>query len=149
MFLLTDLVSFFPNLGTEGYRRISNPTIDYNCIAWAAGDDKRRWDVEHPLGFNYWPAEVPKRWTTPNLISVFRQLGYELCEDGGHDAKFEKIAIYVKGDEPKHAARQLEDGQWTSKLGDLDDITHTLQGLTGEVYGRPEVFLRRLTAAST
>lgn len=49
---------------------------------------------------------------------------------------FEKIAIYAKNVagkfEPKHAARQLDNGCWTSKLGQADDIEHlTADCITG------------------
>lgn len=142
MFLLADLASLFPNLLSEGYRRTSSPTINYNCIAWAAGDDTRRWDVVRGLGA-HWPDAVQRRWTRRNLIAVFASEGYEKCADGDLEQGFEKIAIYCRNGEPKHAARQLDDGGWTSKLGDLDDITHTLNGLAGDRYGNPDVFMRR------
>ena len=54
-----------------------------------------------------------------------------------------KIAIYQSGGLPTHAARQLPDGQWTSKLGRNIDISHTLPGLEGPEYGQVAVFMRR------
>ena len=45
---------------------------------------------------------------------------------------------------PTHAARQLESGDWTSKLGKSVDIRHsTLAALGGEMYGRVAFLLRR------
>jgi hypothetical protein len=45
---------------------------------------------------------------------------------------------------PKHAARQrTTEKVWTSKIGDLDDIDHTLDGLAGNNYGKPTLFMRR------
>jgi hypothetical protein len=45
---------------------------------------------------------------------------------------------------PKHAARSLPNGAWTSKLGDDEDIEHsTLAVLEGREYGRAKVFLKR------
>ena len=41
------------------------------------------------------------------------------------------VAIYQSGGLPTHAARQLSDGNWTSKLGPNIDITHSLSGLEG------------------
>jgi hypothetical protein len=47
---------------------------------------------------------------------------------------FEKVALYADGQDPKHMARQLPDGTWTSKCGGAEDITHfTLDAL--ESYG--------------
>ena len=59
-------------------------------------------------------------------------------EDG-----FEKVYLYMKLGKPTHAARQLCDGSWTSKLGKNVDISHELDGLKGNKYGHPTVYLRR------
>ena len=58
----------------------------------------------------------------------------------------EKIAIYARGAAPAHVARQLADGKWTSKLGAAVDITHTLRGLEGPLYGRVVVVMARVRA---
>lgn len=143
MFLPIDLTRLFPNLTSEGYRRTSLPTFDYNCLAWAAGDDTRRWDTDNLCSF--WPKGTRRAWNCQNLVKIFEAQGYQRCADGNHEIGFEKVAIYVKDGSPTHAARQLADGKWTSKLGDLDDITHTLAGLIGNRYGEPKIYLRRQT----
>jgi hypothetical protein len=57
---------------------------------------------------------------------------------------FEKIALYATPDgEPTHAARQLLNGKWTSKLGRWQDIEHELDGLVGELYGTVRRILKR------
>ena len=56
---------------------------------------------------------------------MFESFGYEACPDNSSEEGLEKIAIYAVGDRVKHAARQLIDGQWTSKLGTDVDITHS------------------------
>lgn len=40
-------------------------------------------------------------------------------------------------------ARQLPSGLWTSKLGEMEDIEHTLRGLKGDIYGAATGFLKR------
>jgi hypothetical protein len=45
--------------------------------------------------------------------------------------------------EPTHAARQLPNGKWTSKLGRWQDIEHELDGLVGEMYGTVKQILKR------
>ncbi len=40
-------------------------------------------------------------------------------------------------------ARQVESGLWTSKLGSLEDIEHSLEALEGSVYGAVAVLLKR------
>lgn len=34
---------------------------------------------------------------------------------------------------------------WSSKLGPLEEIEHSLDGLTGDVYGKVIAFLKRST----
>jgi hypothetical protein len=48
---------------------------------------------------------------------------------------------------PKHAARQLPNGRWTSKLGVSEDIEHALHDLTGLIYGSVALVFKRLTPA--
>ena len=58
----------------------------------------------------------------------------------------EKIAIFsdTAGD-PRHAARQLPSGAWTSKLGDHVDIEHTdVNAVGGLLYGEATVYMRRV-----
>ena len=46
-------------------------------------------------------------------------------------------------DRPTHAAKQLPNGRWTSKLGRSQDVEHTLEGLEGSAYGRARLVMRR------
>ena len=72
-------------------------------------------------------------------------LGYEEGDDFGLEVGVEKVAIFV--DEnflPTHAARQLQDGTWTSKLGEGEDIMHVqLEHVSGRIYGIPVLVMRR------
>jgi hypothetical protein len=65
------------------------------------------------------------------------------CEDGRLESGFEKIALFALEGLPKHAARQLQSGRWTSKLGRLEDIEHTLDDLTGALYGSVALVMKR------
>jgi hypothetical protein len=43
-----------------------------------------------------------------------------------------------------YVARQLPDGRWTSKLGQLEDVTHaTTDALEGSDYGEVVQFMKR------
>ena len=70
-----------------------------------------------------------------------------MCEDGNLEPGYEKVAIYAMDGEPTHAARQLQNGWWTSKLGKYEDIDHDsleeLQGYGFGDYGRVAVFMAR------
>jgi hypothetical protein len=95
----------------------------------------------HPNAF--WPAEAPLEESIEAFCIVFGTLGYVLCDTATWEAGFEKVALYVKADRVTHAARQLVNGQWTSKLGQSLDCTHTLEGLVGPLYGDIACFLKR------
>jgi hypothetical protein len=114
----------------------SQPTIEYNCLAWAMRDTNHFWD---PHMDYYWPNEESRGYTVNALIETLTLLGFELCEDGVLIDDFEKLAIYSNSSGLwTHVARQLPDGRWASKLGRLDDIEHeTLHETLEEVTGAP------------
>src|SRR5258707_504293 len=60
---------------------------------------------------------------------VFTAVGYTVCDNDLLEPGYEKIALFALGGVPKHAARQLPTGQWTSKLGPMEDIEHALNDL--------------------
>ena len=136
----------FPRLTPGNYRVTSPPSPDYNCVAWAAGDTARWWQP----GL-YWPATTPPGdYGVGALTVAFRALGYEPCADGGVEPGFEKVALYGDGVFYTHAARQLPDGRWTSKLGGAEDIEHDVaEAVAGGVYGEVAQFMRRPTGSGT
>ncbi len=67
---------------------------------------------------------------------------------------FQKIAIHVDNyNKPTHAARQLQTGEWTSKLGDnyvdtrgLHDVEHEYDALSGNTiseYGNIAIIMKK------
>lgn len=139
-----EIEASFPNLRKSGYSITSPATIEYNCIAWAAGDTGAWWEPD-PMNLYYWPPTIPRINNVEAFIKAYESLGYNICKDGKYEEGFEKIAIYVDVNrKPKHAVRQLNSGRWTSKLGRLEDIEHTtLDSLCGSVYGTVAVFMKR------
>ncbi len=94
----------------------------------------------------YWPEGVPFVETIDAFKQAYGTLGYEECASSRPEAGYQKIVIYADAmGVPTHAARQLEDGKWTSKLGKEWDISHHAPvGVTGIHYGDIAVFMRRL-----
>lgn len=132
----------FPNVINEGYQITSPDTQAYNCIAWAA-EDSGRWWWPDPTYQAYWPADIPINNSLESFILLFEQLGYQICHDGNFENGFQKVAIYIDHSGVTHAARQLDNGKWTSKLGDGHDIEHTLLGLVSTKYGSVGKIMRR------
>jgi hypothetical protein len=120
----------------------------YNCIAWAAGDNTRWWWPVPLRGINYWPAGVPREQTIAAFVAAFGTRRFAPCRDGSLEEGIEKVALFARPMGallvPTHAALQLESGQWTSKMGSLEDIVHiTLDGVNGPAYGEAVQFLSR------
>lgn len=131
----------FPNLDRPSFKVTSPEDGEYNCIAWAARDD-RVWWTHHP-GYR-WPGYAPRTALVSGLVAVFEGMGYEECESPDLEVGYEKIAIYARHDLWTHAARQLPDGTWTSKLGDGEDINHAKpQCLIGNTYGDVYCYVKR------
>lgn len=132
-----------PNLVTTGYKITSSDTTDYNCIAWAAGSTEEWWWPD-AKGQDYWPPNILREESLTAFIIAYQTLGYEVCENALLETGFEKIAIYVLDGKPQHAARQLPDGKWSSKLGQYEDIEHnSLEGLEGSIYGKVSCVMKR------
>lgn len=134
----------FARLSHSLYEITSDEDSNYNCIAWAAGDDQEWWwpDVD-----SYWPPGIPRQETIDGFVMAFETLGYTLCQDGIYQEGFIKIAIFADEDGiPTHAARQLPNGIWTSKCGELEDIDHDLNALGGPepAYGNIVRFMKKL-----
>jgi hypothetical protein len=138
--MVTIYRSAFPNLADDDFSPESDPCELYNCIAWAAGVDDEWWD---PLGV--WPRDLSASYSAGVFVKLYERHNFVECSDSEPETGFEKIAIYVddRGD-VTHAARQLPDGKWTSKLGLEDDVEHnSLECLAGGEYGNPSRFLKR------
>ena len=135
----------FPKLKPGEYAITSSATEYYNCIAWAAGDAGKKW---WPANYFYWPRTARREETLDAFIEAFGTLGYQRCDDGKLEPDYEKVAVYTTGSEPTHAARQLADGHWTSKLGAAEDIRHVgPESVEGPAYGRVACYLRRKRSA--
>lgn len=134
-----------PSLQSQNHDITSPDTDEYNCIAWAAGEDDRWWwPANSPHA--YWPPDVPRVVTVEAFILAFETLGYHPCDNGEFDPGVEKVVLYVNlSGEPTHMARQLPNGMWTSKCGQWCDISHdTPDVVAGGAYGVSSIYLARL-----
>jgi len=106
-----DLEGAFPSLAADSYTVASPKTQAYNCVAWAAGDASRSWEPGM-----YWPG--PAGDDLAALTRLFAALGYVPRAGVELEPGHEKVALYADDQGNwAHAARQLPDGWWTSKLG--------------------------------
>jgi hypothetical protein len=141
------LEDLFPGLRGQPYEIKSPRDKRYNCIAFAAGDT-RNWWWPDAAAEDTWPAGVARVETVEAFRDAFATLGYVVCNDDQWEAGYEKIALFALVGVPKHAARQLPNGRWTSKLGPREDIEHALHDLTGMRYGAVVLVMKRPVSAS-
>lgn len=143
---------WWPALARTGYVAYEgSATTAYNCFAWAVGrtdiflaPDPPPW----PGVVAYWPAGIPRDRSLEAFVECFATFDFALGERDHSGREFERIVLYGKADEPRHAARQLADGRWSSKLGHLEIIEHELnafEGATAEFadFGPVLAFLER------
>lgn len=123
----------FPRLFGNEYRITSKKSRRYNCLAWAIGATDVWWDA----GWGgVWPDGVPDDGSVLAAIRFFEHFGYTLAANAELENGVLKIAIYGDAQGYTHAARQLANGRWSSKLGKLQDIEHDkLENLFGSRYG--------------
>jgi hypothetical protein len=101
------------------------------------------------MDVGFWPVSAPREVTMQAFLAAFATLGFEACRDGAFEAGVEKIVLMGRRDAtglivPTHAARQLESGAWTSKLGSLEDIRHeTVDAMEGPLYGAAVAYMSR------
>jgi hypothetical protein len=142
--MVNPLEETFPGLVRGGYVITSPRTKGYNCIAWAAGATGNWWWPVPEADETFWPSGVARAETPAAFRDAFASLGYVECSGEDREPGFEKIALFANDQGvPLHAARQLPEGRWTSKLGELEDIEHALHDLEGTLYGAVVLVMKR------
>ena len=148
------LFQAFPKLSHDnGFKVSSKATPVYNCIAWAYKLDNRwMWpntgEYSFLDGVHYWPSDEILDCDVSNFIEAFKLKGYECCDNSCFEPEYrnkQKIALYVKPGttECTHAARELSNGCWTSKLGNDCDIQHgTPDTIENDGYGKVHCFMK-------
>lgn len=106
----------FPHLNTGTCQVTSPATNAYNCIAWAAGNDKRWWD---PDSLYYWPKGVPREVSLDAVLQVYERLGFAICVGGELETGLDKIAIFVK-EIPLTKYRRTRRDNWSPENGPVN-----------------------------
>jgi hypothetical protein len=134
-----------PRLNEDNHIVSSGQSEYYNCVAWAAHSEV--WVIWPDDDSVYaWPPDMPRKETIDNFVTFFARIGFSVCTSLEVENGFEKIAIYADVNGPQHIARQLADGKWTSKLGELADIEHVkARDVGGGKYGEVVVVMKRRT----
>jgi len=132
----------FPNSAQEPFTAKSPKDTKYNCIGWACGSKTKMWPNAYSY---YWPPGISNTEHVNSFIELFQTRGYEICLDGNLEVGYLKIAIYgYPNGRASHAARQLQNGEWTSKLGIIGhDVEHSIAAMANGEYGNVAHYMRK------
>jgi len=134
-----------PQLSAQNSLKTSDPTLDYNCLAWAIG----RTDVWMDIPNYFQPFLNLEPSTLDHSAKGYASLletefGFVECDSSNMEDGHQKVALYEKDGDWTHIAVQLAGGKWSSKLGGLEDITHdSVDVLAGGQYGHAVIFMKR------
>ena len=135
------LANAFPRLSGETFEIVAQPSNQYNCIAYAAGDTNEWWS---PMENRYWPDHATRSDSIESLKEVFAVLGFEQCLDSRVEDGYQKVGLYEERGKWKHASVQMPNGRWRSKMGGGPVIEHrSPESLSGGMYGDATVYMRR------
>jgi hypothetical protein len=136
-----------PRLEESPHVVTSAPDDTYNCVGWVF----RELDAYYAPDLK-WPADVPPPDDPDQdldaYVALFASRGYSVCGTPDVEYGFLKIALYAKDHAFHHVAKQLPNGEWSSKLGEAHDLRHEhLEALEGDtVYFKgavASVFMKR------
>lgn len=125
------------------YELIPNSeSMEYNCISHTLNINN---DISWPFdNNNYWP--VSRNLTKESFDKFYEFHGFEKMNllDFSYDSKYIKVALYTNKGIPTHAAIQVDEFFWESKIGELGIIKHDLFEIEDNVYGEVAQIYRKL-----
>ena len=79
-----------------------------------------------------------------SLEELFAQPEYEQCNDRSPEDGYQKVALYEIQGRFQHAALQMPNGRWSSKMGQGPLIEHlNPESLSGGMYGDATAYMRK------
>ena len=143
--ILASLRTYAPLLEADSFSATSDADPTYNCAAWAVGDHSGNWWPEPDAEDEYfWPAGALRDGSLEAILDGYGRLGFAECENAELEPGFSKIAIFAtRLGSPQHVSRQLPDGRWASKMGELEDIEHqALRDVSQGRYGQATHYMK-------
>ena len=118
----------------------SQATPRYNCLGFAARDERHWWQAERNGGRFYWPPNLARITTINSVTQIFIARGFQLTDNHNVEPEYEKVAIYASLEDFEFTHIAWSDGLvWKSKLGSGQDIDHyslyVLEGDQADEYG--------------
>jgi hypothetical protein len=120
------VAKWWPNLNTSNHHITSDKNILYNCVAWITRITDENIDFSQDEN-----GDLVNDLSAAPYVRYFERFGFRRCIDAALEPDLEKIALFeTPNGNFEHVARQLENGHWSSKLGEYEDIEHyNLQSL--------------------
>jgi hypothetical protein len=153
---------WFPNSSSPDVLEISSPKdLCYNCVAWSVGINSHWVEPYLDLGVKVepwaiWPNEEDRGSSIDIYVRMFRGEGFVKASKASYEPGFDKIVIYWHKATKSftHVARQMEGGEWWSKLGKASDVKHKKPDTLGPVgspagYGEVWGYMKRPKGAAS
>ena len=118
--------------------KVNSQDDNFNCIGYALSINEF---VSYHIS-RYWIDSVPRNASIINLVKIFEHFGFERC-NSLVETGYKKIVIYGNHGISKHAAIQLDNIWYESKMGSYEICKHTLEAIEGALYGYPKVWMRK------
>lgn len=112
----------------------------FNCVSYSLDVyDKWIWTNEPS-----WPIDIPRNLKIDSFKLLYNKYGYVECNNGDYEVGFDKIAFYIKNNNPSHASKQYGN-MWRSKIGSviLEHQLEWISGNDGDNYGYVEFIMKR------
>lgn len=153
-----ELIACFPQLADDPHFKITSPqTVEYNCIAWAMGFEKRWVACFVPSSahdndgmynhirerFVWWPKGVEMSMRKEALVDAFRAVGFEITDNQDYEDEYDKAVLYERDGNWTHASRIISDSVEHSKFGESWDGCHGRDRFSDSNYGNPFAYMKR------
>src|SRR4051812_28434243 len=84
---------WFRALRNVNWKLTSRATKRYNCLAWAVGENHRRWEA----GNGFWPDNIARDLSLVTLVRAYITRGFVACpekEGRTYNSEYETIVLY-------------------------------------------------------
>src|SRR5438132_2791154 len=84
---------WFRGLRGAKWKLTSRETKRYNCLAWAIGENHRRWEA----GNGFWPNNIERDLSIVTLVRAYMTRGFVACPEADgrtYRPEYETIVLY-------------------------------------------------------
>ena len=136
MACLGNIERHLPGLEASEYQITSDATDEYNCVAWAVGEDDRWWSHEVDDEY-FWPDRALRSEGVESYQAMFALYGFAECDNGDLERGVEKIALFADEGRFTHVARNSTQADGPASSAKTATLSTNLKPCgVGRILGR-------------